>query len=149
MDNSRIESLLEESIRASNRTTHAVRAFVRFLFIQLVAITLAGFVVAFANIVDPVEPPAILLLIAGAIWVAGVIYSSIEGWKEVAKSDVPEDSDKESGTYDAPQVEVELDAARFSRLTGKQKDAWRNKAQPDLRTWNFEEDAFEDWLGRQ
>lgn len=67
MDNSRIESLLEESIRASNRTTHAVRAFVRFLFIQLVAITLAGFVVAFANIVDPVEPPAILLVIAGAI----------------------------------------------------------------------------------
>lgn len=79
----------------------------------------------------------------------GVIYSSIEGWKEVAKSDVPEDSDKESGTYDAPQVEVELDAARFSRLTGKQKDAWRNKSQPDLKTWNFEEDAFEEWLERQ
>ena len=149
MENSRIESLLEESIRASNRTTHAVRAFVRFLFIQLVAITLAAFVFASANIVDPVEPPAILLLIAGAIWVGGVIYSSIEGWKEVAKSDVPEDSDKESGNYHAPQVEVELDAARFSRLTGKQKDAWRNKAQPDLRTWNFEEDAFEDWLERQ
>lgn len=149
MDNSRIESLLEESIRASNRTTHAVRAFVRFFLTQLVAITLAGFVVAFANIVDPVEPPAIFLLIAGAIWVAGVIYSSIEGWKEVAKSDVPEDSDKQSGTYDAPQVEVELDAARFSRLTGKQKDAWRNKAQPDLRTWNFDEEAFEAWLQRQ
>jgi hypothetical protein len=149
MENSRIEGLLEESIRASNRTTHAVRAFVRFLFIQLVAITLAGFVFAYANIVDPVEPPAILLLIGGAIWVGGVIYSSIEGWKEVAKSDVPEDSDKESGTYDAPQVEVELDAARFSRLTGKQKDAWRKKAQPDLRTWNFDEVAFEAWLERQ
>jgi hypothetical protein len=148
MENSRIESLLEESIRASNRTTHAVRAFVRFLFIQLVAITISGFVIAFANLVDPVEPPVILLFFAGAIWVGGVIYSSIEGWKEVAKSDVPEDFDKESGTYDAPQFEVELDAARFSRLTGKQKDAWRNSGQPDLRTWNFDEEVFEAWLRR-
>lgn len=149
MENSRIESLLEESIRASNRTTHAVRAFVRFFFIQLVAITLAGFVFAFANIVDPVEPPAILLLIAGAIWVGGVIYSSVEGWKEVAKSDIPEDSEKESVGLEVPQAEVELDAERFSRLTGKQKDAWRNRSQPDLRTWNFDEEAFEAWLERQ
>jgi hypothetical protein len=149
MENPRIESLLEESIRASNRTTHAVRAFVRFLFIQLVAITGAGLVLAFANIVDPIEPPAILLLLSGAIWVGGVLYSSIEGWKEVAKSDVPDESEKESSSYVPPQTEVELDTERFSRLSGKQKDAWRNRAQPDLRTWNFDEEAFEKWLERQ
>jgi hypothetical protein len=149
MENSRIESLLEESIRASNRTTHAVRAFVRFLFIQLVAITFAGFVFAFANRVDPIEPPVILLLLAGAIWVGGVIYSSVEGWKEVAKSDVPEDSDEESDSDEAPRVEVELENVWLPRLSGKQKDAWRNKSQPDLRTWNFDEETFESWIERQ
>jgi hypothetical protein len=149
MDSSRIESLLEESIRASNRTTHAVRAFVRFLFIQLVAITISGFVIAFANLVDPVEPPVILLVFAGAIWVGGVIFSSIEGWAEVAKSNVPGDSDGEPARSEVSQEESEFDAHRFSRLTGRQKDAWRQRALPDLRTWNFDEESFEEWLERQ
>ena len=37
----KLAKLLEKNIEASNRTTHAVRAFVRFLFIQLSFLTAA------------------------------------------------------------------------------------------------------------
>ena len=102
-----IQLLLADSIaaqnrttRAANRTTHAVRAFVRFLFIQLSAITLAAFLWNFAaSGVDPIvcqqsgekcSPIAGLQIIAVIIWIAGVFWSSSAGWSELQKSEVTE-----------------------------------------------------------
>ena len=94
---SNIEDLLIQQIAAANRTTRAVRAFVRFLFIQLVAITLAFFVVVAGDLFrDTSEcdfgvcgPNTGAQIFAGFIWLVGVIWSSSAGWSELSSSEVP------------------------------------------------------------
>lgn len=85
-------------IAAQNKTTHAVRAFVRFLFIQLTGITLAVFIWNLSTIsVDQqscfvrgtnCEGNSFLQLMAVAVWVAAVILSSRAGWSELEKSNI-------------------------------------------------------------
>jgi hypothetical protein len=97
MENAKIEKLLKQNIEASNRTTYAVRAFVGFLFIQLVGITAAFFLNSLATAsVDPIEcaysgdncePIVALQVLAFFIWIGAVIWSSSVGWKELALSD--------------------------------------------------------------
>jgi len=111
MENAKIEQLLKQNIEATNRTTYAVRAFVRFLFIQLVGITAAFFLNSLATAsVDPIrcaysgdncQPIVALQVLAFLIWIGAVIWSSNVGWKELALSDPkprpilsPETSDK-------------------------------------------------------
>jgi hypothetical protein len=90
------EELLRELIQATDRTTRAVRAFVRFLFIQLAAITLAFFVFQLGVITqDPSEcafgvcsPNGFTTILAALIWAGGVIWSSIAGWDELERSSI-------------------------------------------------------------
>ncbi len=80
---------LEELIRATNRTTRAVRAFVLFLFYQLTAITLSGILylisISFPN--DQNEPNLFWGILALVVWIGGVFISSNVGWREIRKSD--------------------------------------------------------------
>lgn len=92
-----ITSLLRESIAASNRTTRAVRAFVRFLFIQLSFTTFAGALIYFGtsnvNVVqcatsgENCEPNVGLIVFGLLIWIVGVVWSSNAGWSELGMSD--------------------------------------------------------------
>jgi hypothetical protein len=91
-----------EIIKAVNRTTHAVRAFVLFLFYQLSSTTAAAFFYLVAKVVgnsnDDCEntlrsfggcpPNAFFLFLAVVTWLGGVIYSSNVGWKEIQKSNL-------------------------------------------------------------
>ena len=79
-------------IQAQNRTTHAVRAFVRFLFIQLSALTLATFIffVSFQLVNEEGAPNTFLLIMGGVIWVIGLVWSSTAGWSELEKSNIKE-----------------------------------------------------------
>ena len=96
--NSSTETTLEDLVRAQNRTTHAVRAFVRFLFIQLTGITLAVFLwnisLEFVNEQDCFQygdnctGNPFLQLLAGAVWIGAVILSSRAGWEELHKSNI-------------------------------------------------------------
>ena len=100
--NSQIYKLLEKNIEATNRTTHAIRAFVRFLFLQLSFTTVAIFLYNWAtSSVNPLEcvqsgdscePNAELILLAVVTWIIGVGLSSRIGWEELVKSDVPDSS---------------------------------------------------------
>ena len=92
----------ERQIAATNRTTHAVRAFVLFLFYQLSSITTAAILYFLAVWVgnqndecEPIlrqygacDPQPFLLLLALIVWVSGVVYSSKVGWEEIKKSDI-------------------------------------------------------------
>jgi hypothetical protein len=85
-------------IAAQNKTTHAVRAFVRFLFIQLSGLTAAGLVWYVSllfidqgeciNYGDKCDGNAPLQLLAIAIWIGTVIFSSNAAWSELGKSDI-------------------------------------------------------------
>jgi len=96
--NSKTGKTIDDLIRAQNRTTHAVRAFVRFLFIQLTGITLAVFLwnVSLAFIDeqacfqygDNCTGNAFLQFMAGIVWLVAVILSSRAGWDELNKSNI-------------------------------------------------------------
>lgn len=98
IESSRGDTTLDDLVRAQNRTTHAVRAFVRFLFIQLTGITLAVFLwnisLAFVDeqacyqYGDNCTGNAFLQFLAGIVWIVAVIWSSSAGWDELNKSNV-------------------------------------------------------------
>ena len=81
------DDLLREIIRANNRTTRAVRAFVRFLFIQLTSSSIAVVLALFGT----ASGSALWTAIASFVWIVGVIVSSREGWRELSLSD-PQDN---------------------------------------------------------
>lgn len=123
MENSKIEQLLSESIAASNRTTHAVRAFVRFLFIQLVGITAAFFLNSLATSnVDPVrcaysgencEPLFFVQFLAFAIWITAVIWSSTVGWRELELSEIKNAGSVKKTESGAPVSYEDSDSKEF------------------------------------
>jgi hypothetical protein len=90
---------LDDVVAAQNRTTHAIRAFVRFLFIQLSAVTAGVLLLNFANQAstsyDCVEYGSCggsnaLTIMAVLVIFAGVIISSNVGWAELRKSNIPD-----------------------------------------------------------
>jgi hypothetical protein len=95
-------SFLNEDTRqivlAQNRTTHAIRAFVRFLFIQLSFTTVAGvlFVIASASRstydcsrYEECGQSVFFTVIAVITLIIGIFVSSNAGWSELAKSSIP------------------------------------------------------------
>ena len=88
----------EKLIEAQNRTTHAVRAFVRFLFIQLSGFTAALVVwnwsMSFADQQRCYTSgtncggKTFLQIVAVLIWLVAIILSSRAGWSELKKSEV-------------------------------------------------------------
>jgi hypothetical protein len=151
MESEKLERLLEESIVATDRTTHAVRAFVRFLFIQLSAVSLAAVFYFWALAVDPLEPPWSLLLFATLIWVVGIILSSRAGWGELAKSDVPSRTKDSTGGFFATGrvVAKTQDQTKLDRLTRHHMLLWREAGRPSLESWDPNEDVFDDWIAMQ
>ena len=93
-----ISSDFQQLIYAQNRTTHAVRAFVRFIFIQLTGITFAIFLwnisTAFIDQQKCIEygtnctGNTFLQFLAVVVWIASVVWSSQVGWDELAKSNI-------------------------------------------------------------
>ena len=89
---------IDDLIRAQNRTTHAVRAFVRFLFIQLSAMTLGAFIWNLSLGMADAESCAYdgtncdgnsaLQIVAGLVVLGGIIWSSSAGWSELEKSNI-------------------------------------------------------------
>ena len=92
------ELTLADVVRAQNRTTHAVRAFVRFLFIQLTSTTLGVFLWNLSNLFineqkcidsgDNCGGNGFLQFIAVITILAGIFWSSNAGWSELSKSDI-------------------------------------------------------------
>jgi len=89
---------IERLISAQNRTTHAVRAFVRFLFIQLSGISAAVILWNFSlasidqqecfNSGDNCGANSFLQVAAVLVWLVSVIWSSIAGWSELESSEI-------------------------------------------------------------
>ena len=167
-NNSKIEALLEQSIQAQNRTTHAVRAFVRFLFIQLSATTLAVVIYNMANSSvnlgrcaaygEDCQPNLFGLILAALIWIVGVIWSSNAGWSELSKSDLPGQNPAASvtaaseGGVEAP-VGFESDWSNDDWVNAqrildyKEMKAWDKAGRPSLAKWvSLDKPNFFGWL---
>jgi hypothetical protein len=81
----RLEQLMEESVRASDRTNHAVRAIIRPLFIQL----LTGLVLLALYILFVVIQANVVLIVIGAVAIAGLIASISVLASELRSSKIP------------------------------------------------------------
>ena len=82
---SNLDESTKQIILAQNRTTHAIRAVVRFLFIQLTAITLAFVIGGLGSALGN----AFVIFIAVVIYIIGIVWSSNAGWSELEKSNIP------------------------------------------------------------
>ncbi len=97
-DIAQLIQLQQESIRATNRTTHAIRALVLFIFYQLAASTAAAFFYGIGLGITSssdecqnsgiCEPNAFFIVVSALIFLGGVIFSSMKGWEEIGKSDL-------------------------------------------------------------
>ena len=95
--NKEINDLLKKNINATNRATHAIRAFVRFLFIQLSFYTAAFLVWQIGLLfIDTgnctilgCSPHIFWQVIVVALIITGIVLSSRAGWHELSLSEVP------------------------------------------------------------
>ena len=85
-ENANVAELLRENIAASNRTTHAVRAIVRFVFLQLTFTTVSGLLIAIGaaiNLNEVFVPVSSLTLLGGSI------FAGLTARRDLKKSAVP------------------------------------------------------------
>lgn len=177
MNDKTIEELLRENIQASNRTTHAVRAFVLFLFVQLTFGTLAWGLwqvgLASASTKDcgilPCAPDDGWSVVVTVIVALGVWISSQLGWNELAKSRVeavaaakakpqlftahsaPEGSTLTHADLEALLADYVQDPNKFMAdfLTPDEIKIWAKSGAPHLGSWiNHGMPKFERWLKR-
>jgi hypothetical protein len=127
----KLAKLLEKNIEASNRTTHAVRAFVRFLFIQLSFLTAAAVLwqlglafpdenncTAFGCAPNGFMSAFVLLLV-----ITGLIISSIAGWSELERSNMPEEAVKKSSPQPGSSVTLPNGTKLCPNCKRRYKDA--------------------------
>ena len=84
--NQELADLLRANIEASNRTTHAVRAIVRFVFLQLTLTTVVGvlYAVGAATNLNQVFVP-----LASVTWIAGTLHTGYTARRDLKASAVP------------------------------------------------------------
>jgi len=85
MTNEKLESLMEESISESKRTSHAVRALVRFTLVE-VAVTLIA-VLLFGIFALIGQAFIAGLFLGGTVLVIGGVYALVVGFNELDQSE--------------------------------------------------------------
>ena len=116
----KLAKLLEKNIEASNRTTHAVRALVLFLFIQLSFLTAAAVLwqlgLAFPDenncSILGCEPNGVVTFLVVALVIAGVFISSMAGWDEIRKSNVEYVADDVMDADEAEKNRIQAEALK-------------------------------------
>lgn len=135
-----LEELLMQTIAASNRTTHAVRAFVYFLFIQLGSAILGMLIIFFgqANGTEFSQTFGTLVILGG------LLASFYFGWKEFQLSEVlPRHSAKP--TPEGSELTGESLRKHWT-LSKNQRILWEERGRKDLSTWDYKKVKFEDWI---
>ena len=125
----KLESLLEAQIRASNRTTRAVRALVRFAFIQLLGLTVGGLL--FAASVNS-DNAAAYSAFGSLVIIASVVASSMVGWSELALSDPELETGKKNSFVHVPKDSEsgpDATAPKQRRCSCSTADRWAANAQ--------------------
>lgn len=88
MDQAQHASLLEESIKASNRTTHAVRALTTFIVYEAVYALGSGvcLIIGFIPVFALEEPWWFFILIAAGLAIGGLFHSFSVAFRELSES---------------------------------------------------------------
>lgn len=111
-DDSEVIELLKANLEAQNRTTHAIRSFVRFYLIQVVSVLVAAPLYAWGIAAGAVLP----LILAGAVLVIGLVWALAVGWLELEQSDEPAESEDQQEPTFVARVDGTL-RERFESLS--------------------------------
>jgi hypothetical protein len=124
----KLESLLEAQIRASNRTTRAVRALVRFIFIQLLGLTIGGLIITASFSSDQ---QGFLTALGSLVILVSVVVSSNVGWSELALSDPEIEMGRINNFVHSPQERSANTEApnKQKRCACSNADRWAANAQ--------------------
>ena len=85
-NNDELLQLLKQNVEASNRTTHAVRAIVRYAFLQISITTVTGVLYAIGAATNL---NAITVPVASVVWLAGSIFAGWTARNDLKNSKVP------------------------------------------------------------
>ena len=149
MNNDRVESLLEESIAAANRTTRAVRGIALFILIEVTSALIGAALIAFGL---SIESPFLaiigaLVMIVGLIWAATSLKSELDDSAIPRKTGSPlqplvsETDRAELGLQDLDRKDWYV----YSSLSDTEKQAWRDKGMPSLKNWDGKR-SFDKWI---
>jgi len=141
--NTDVNELLEESIRASNRTTHAVRAFVKIFLIQLSTATVV-LAIYFLATISPSGSSTFLVSIAVITW---LVWAISVGWTELGLSKIPlpgSGSNSEKSNSKRPDDSISNLRKEYQITTAEHK-LWLEAGSPDLSAWDAKSD-FAQWL---
>ena len=85
-NNDELLQLLKQNVEASNRTTHAVRAIVRYAFLQISITTVTGVLYAIGAATNL---NAITVPVASVVWLAGSVFAGWTARNDLKSSKVP------------------------------------------------------------
>ncbi len=149
-DNSKLEALLEQSIQAQNRTTHAVRALATYLLIQIAWGIPAAVLIAIGT-ANPAKPIVVSIVFGMFLLVVGFLYAFARATSELKKSAVISQYVADGTAQADTSSEGEwlasnwLEARRI--LDSKQMSAWEKAGQPPLAKWvALGRPDFNGWL---
>ncbi len=162
-NNDYLEALLEESIRAQNRTTYAVRAVAHMLRLTTLAVFLGFVAFVFGSSIGPISAVAAVVIMLVSIWLSGsqlaksVVPRTILSTTTVASVKVRENGlENQTSTAGLNQLvrdkfklewsdDDEVNAKHW--LNNKQYEAWSSAGKPALAGWVIEgSHKFELWL---
>jgi len=168
----RLEELLEASIQAQNRTTHAVRALSSFVLIQA-AWGLAAGIFFGLGIANPNSPSFVsfAFVLGSLLVIAGFIHSIIRAFLELEESKffvatVVDAPARIKSTADLNEGAVTKPVAGASKprgviadsdffiaqqyLSDEEVDAWDDRGMPSLESWiQAGRPPFMEWLNKQ
>ena len=154
-DNSKLEALLEQSIQAQNRTTHAVRAIATYLLIQVAWGIAAGVLIVF-GIANPLDPNVVLVALGMLAVVAGFFHAFGQAMSELAKSEAmgaPSQAWNSQNSSGAPEVTNDSDWSSDDWVNAqrvldyKEMKAWDKAGRPSLAKWvSLDKPNFYGWL---
>ena len=81
-----IAELLKQNIEASNRTTHAVRAIVRYAFTQISITTITGVIYALGAATNF---NVLTVPLASVVWLVGSVLAAWQARNDLKNSKVP------------------------------------------------------------
>ena len=104
MTNEKLESLMEESISESRRTTRAVRALARFTLVEVTVTLIAAVVFSLVAFIGEAFNAGLVL--GGAVLVIGGVYAVVVGFTELDQS--------RTGGNQSPQGHIDpIDLCKF------------------------------------
>jgi len=134
-DNSKLEELLEQSIQAQNRTTHAVRALATYILIQIAWGIPGGILLALGS----ANANFTALLFGLFLLIVGFFHAFARATSELSKSEV--------ARYGRSGVSNPGDSIADFSLTAGEKLEWERAGKPALQAWvDAGRPPFKEWL---